>query len=300
MGWVYALVTPSMSGIVKFGATERDPEERLREANAHDTWRPPEPYVIAASAEVGDPFAVERGIHAILATRRINPRREFFRFTTEDARALIALIPRVTRETHDPRELEDVDMSAAIIDETASLTIDEHLIRETQEPLPVEQTLRAWVDRGYVRIDRSQKDAGMRMRDIYDAYVAAVPRVHARLIPKFRFGAMIREMFPGVGPHDGMYLLQTQQAAQNTQALVAQTNNDIREWLEAHYTITGRAFDMIGATALKQAYMTHARIDRLSDYTFRCLMLSHRIPHKKVNTGMVYTGIRRSHAPSRE
>jgi hypothetical protein len=109
-------------------------------------------------------------------------------------RALIALIPRVTRE------LEDVDMSAAIIDETASLTIDEHLIRETQEPLPVEQTLRAWVDRGYVRIDRSQKDAGMRMRDIYDAYVAAVPRVHARPIPKFRFGAMIREMFPRYRP----------------------------------------------------------------------------------------------------
>jgi hypothetical protein len=56
-----------MQGIMKFGATERDPEERMREANAPDTWRPPAPCVIAAATEVDDPFAVERGISAILA-----------------------------------------------------------------------------------------------------------------------------------------------------------------------------------------------------------------------------------------
>ena len=76
VGWVYAFVTPSMPGIAKFGATERDPTERLREANAC-TWHMHE-YAIAAAQEVDDPFAVERAIHAMLASRRVHPRREFF------------------------------------------------------------------------------------------------------------------------------------------------------------------------------------------------------------------------------
>jgi len=301
MGWVYALVSPSMQGIVKFGATERDPAARLREANAPDTFRPPEPYVIAAATEVDDPFAVERGIHAILASRRIHPRREFFCFPTDEARALLALIPGVLRV---PGELEAVDMNAAILEEATALIaheeaaeppVEEHpTAREQPETRSEEQILRAWVDQGYARLDRSRKEGGMRLRDLYDAYVAAVPGVHARPIPKIRFGAMIRAILPGIGPHLGLYLLQAQQTAQATQAQVAQDNSEIRGWFDAHYTVTGRACDRIGATMLKQAYMTHARIDRLSDYTFRGLMGCISIPHKKMTIGMMYTGIRRT------
>jgi hypothetical protein len=36
-GWIYCFVTPSMPGVVKIGATDRDPTERLREARAC-TW----------------------------------------------------------------------------------------------------------------------------------------------------------------------------------------------------------------------------------------------------------------------
>ncbi len=71
-----------MPGLVKLGATERDPSERLSEANAPDTWRPPEAYVVACATEVNDPFAVERAVHAAFAARRVHPRREFFRATT--------------------------------------------------------------------------------------------------------------------------------------------------------------------------------------------------------------------------
>ena len=47
-GYVYAFSTPSMPGIVKIGATDRDPSLRLAEANA-GTWSPPEPYVVACA-----------------------------------------------------------------------------------------------------------------------------------------------------------------------------------------------------------------------------------------------------------
>ena len=91
-GFVYAFVCPSMQGIVKIGATEREVVERLRDANSSDTWRPPEPYVVACYAQVDDPFAVERQIHAALSELRINRRREFFRATEDEVRALIARV----------------------------------------------------------------------------------------------------------------------------------------------------------------------------------------------------------------
>jgi hypothetical protein len=52
MGYICAFVTPSMPGLVKIGATARDPAERLAEANAATTGRPPEPYYLACSFSV--------------------------------------------------------------------------------------------------------------------------------------------------------------------------------------------------------------------------------------------------------
>ena len=92
MGWVYAFANASMPGIVKIGATEREVAERLKEANKSDTWRPPRAYVIACTAEVADPFATERAIHALLASRRVDPKREFFEITADEARGLFALL----------------------------------------------------------------------------------------------------------------------------------------------------------------------------------------------------------------
>lgn len=88
-GWIYCLVTHSMPGVVKIGATERDPTERLREANAC-TWHLPD-YAIAWTVEVAEPFAAERRIHVALSPRRVDSRREFFSATADEARALITL-----------------------------------------------------------------------------------------------------------------------------------------------------------------------------------------------------------------
>jgi hypothetical protein len=92
MGWVYAFANASMPGIVKIGATDREVAERLKEANKSDTWRPPRAYVIACTAEVADPFATERAIHALLASRRVDRKREFFEITADEARGLFALL----------------------------------------------------------------------------------------------------------------------------------------------------------------------------------------------------------------
>ena len=81
---MYAFVTPSMPGIVKIGATTRD---RLREANESDTWRPPEPYVVACAARVTDAFAAERTLHVRLVERRVSAHREFFRLTVNETSA---------------------------------------------------------------------------------------------------------------------------------------------------------------------------------------------------------------------
>jgi hypothetical protein len=86
-GTVYAFVTPSMPGIVKIGATTRELADRLREANESDTWRPPEPYVVACAARVTDAFAAERSLHVRLAERRVSAHREFFRLTVNETSA---------------------------------------------------------------------------------------------------------------------------------------------------------------------------------------------------------------------
>jgi hypothetical protein len=90
VGYVYAFETPSVPGVVKIGATNRDPVERLREASR--TWHEPDAYRIVWAVRVEDPFASERAIHALLAARRIHRNRELFRLTTEEARQVAMVL----------------------------------------------------------------------------------------------------------------------------------------------------------------------------------------------------------------
>jgi hypothetical protein len=88
-GYVYCFSSASMPGIVKIGATRRDPSERLREANAAGTWRPPLPYELEGALRFVDAFAVERAIHVRLAPHRESPRREFFRVAPDEVMRLL-------------------------------------------------------------------------------------------------------------------------------------------------------------------------------------------------------------------
>jgi hypothetical protein len=195
-GYVYAISNDAMPGLVKIGATARDPMERLHEARAC-TWAPPS-FRLITSAATGDAFGTERAIHALLAPRRADARREFFAMTHDEARTLLALVAAIGT----PSPAQE---------------------RLTSEPLAVaalvapDEKLRAWVDSRYNHITLREKDTGTKLEALYSAYVSTAPPVHTKLLGKILFGKMLNAVFPNVGPHkngactvSGLYLLRNE------------------------------------------------------------------------------------------
>ncbi len=93
-GYIYCFSNISMPGILKIGMTERTPEDRLKDSNAPDTWRPPTPYVIEFAKKVSNASQKEKTLHILLEkySIRVNPKREFFRITKEDVLIFFDLI----------------------------------------------------------------------------------------------------------------------------------------------------------------------------------------------------------------
>lgn len=93
-GYLYCFSNQSMPGILKVGMTERTLEIRLNEANSSDTWRPPTPYKIEFAKKVLNPKQKETTLHNLLSqyTERINPKREFFRVSSEEVKTFFDLI----------------------------------------------------------------------------------------------------------------------------------------------------------------------------------------------------------------
>ena len=85
-GYVYCFSNESMPGILKIGMTSRSPLDRLRDANiGSSTWKPPTEYKIEFAKEVVEPYNTEQTLHSVLPNR-INPNREFFKMTVDEAR----------------------------------------------------------------------------------------------------------------------------------------------------------------------------------------------------------------------
>jgi hypothetical protein len=175
-GWVYALVTPSMPGVVHLGATAHDPNERVNEANACK-WHMPD-YTVACARQVDDAFAAERRMHAAFSHRRLHPRREFFRATAEEATALIAL-------------------AAGFGAEPPVAAPARPMHRDDKE------RLRAWVEANFARIPLREKDSGTKLEALFGAYTSAAPPVHSTLLGKILFAKMLVSIYAGVGPHRG-------------------------------------------------------------------------------------------------
>jgi hypothetical protein len=93
-GYIYCMSNPSMPGIMKVGLTMRTPEERLKEANKSDTFKPPTQYIIEFAKYVTSPMLKERILHDLLTryTERINPQREFFRVSSSEVKRFFDLI----------------------------------------------------------------------------------------------------------------------------------------------------------------------------------------------------------------
>lgn len=93
-GWVYCISNPSMPGLLKIGMTLRTPQERLKEANSSDTWRPPTNFIIEFAKRVHNPLQKERTLHKLLEQydQRVNPKREFFEVNIATARLCFELM----------------------------------------------------------------------------------------------------------------------------------------------------------------------------------------------------------------
>lgn len=77
-GYIYALISSSLQGLVKIGKTVKDPSIRAREISS-DTGVPT-PFIVAYKVFVSDCDAGELFLHSLLEIKgfRINPKREFF------------------------------------------------------------------------------------------------------------------------------------------------------------------------------------------------------------------------------
>jgi hypothetical protein len=201
-GWVYAFATPSMPGIIKIGATKRDPAARLEEANASDTWRPPRAYVAVCVAQVDDPFASERAIHAMLAARRINARNEFFAMTAQEAQILLSLL--VAAPSNDTEQFTTMTVAHHVPERLEIEDVDARPTRTRAfgpSGAAYEPDLRDWIELNYTRIPLREKDTGTKLSVLYSAYASANPPVHLRLLGRNTFAAMLSSVFANIGPY---------------------------------------------------------------------------------------------------
>ena len=192
-GHVYAIANNAMPGLVKIGATTRDPIERLHEARAC-TWAPPS-FRLLAEASTGDTFGTERAIHALLAPRRADARREFFVMTHDEARTLLALVAAIGTPSPAQERLASEPLAVAPL-------------------VAPDERLRAWVEEHYVHVPLREKDTGTKLEALYAAYVSTAPPVHAKILGKIKFAQLLGVVYTGVGPHrnsagtaSGLYLL---------------------------------------------------------------------------------------------
>ncbi len=87
-GIVYILTNPAMPGLVKIGKTSRDSvKERLKEL--YSSTGVPVPFECEYAARVEDASAVEQILHETFGPYRINPKREFFDISSEEARDVL-------------------------------------------------------------------------------------------------------------------------------------------------------------------------------------------------------------------
>lgn len=84
-GYIYLMMNPSMSGIVKIGLTRRSPEERLDELSR--ATGVPTPFILVYKEQFNDCVRAEKLIHSILEERgeRVSSNREFFKTETSEA-----------------------------------------------------------------------------------------------------------------------------------------------------------------------------------------------------------------------
>ena len=154
------------------------------------TWAPPS-FRIIAEAGTSDAFGTERAIHALLAPRRADARREFFVMTHDEARTLLSFVAGI--ELQSPAQERQI--SAAPFAPLAA---------PLAAPVSPEDKLRAWVEANYTRIPLRENDSGSKLEALYASYVSATPPVHAKLLGRILFAKLLSAFYPNIGPHKNM------------------------------------------------------------------------------------------------
>lgn len=83
-GWLYVIESPSLLGLVKIGVSRRlnGPFERVRELSGSSL---PEAFRINGFCFSDDAFELENNMHKYFAKQRVNPNKEFFYITPQEA-----------------------------------------------------------------------------------------------------------------------------------------------------------------------------------------------------------------------
>ena len=83
-GWLYVIESPSLPGLVKIGVSRRlnGPFERVRELSGSSL---PEAFKINGFCFSDDAFELENNMHKYFAKQRVNPNKEFFYITPQEA-----------------------------------------------------------------------------------------------------------------------------------------------------------------------------------------------------------------------
>lgn len=83
-GWVYIIHSDSLLGLEKIGVSRRlsGPHERVKELSGSSL---PTPFIIDAFCFSDDAFELESNLHKYFDKQRVNPNKEFFRITAQEA-----------------------------------------------------------------------------------------------------------------------------------------------------------------------------------------------------------------------
>jgi TPR repeat protein len=122
-GYIYALINPSLGGLVKVGKTRRDPTERVKELSS--STAAPTPFVLAFDVYVDNCSAAESHLHTLLGRRgyRVSENREFFNAPLKEViKAMLAvegspLPARATPDRPAPPQTKPGPEAEAILEE---------------------------------------------------------------------------------------------------------------------------------------------------------------------------------------
>jgi len=105
-GYIYALINPSLDGMVKIGKTTRSPDERAKEISA--STGVPTPFFVAYKIYVNDCDQAEKYMHTLLSSEgyRVSDNREFFQVPLEKVITLLMTTKSQLDETPSDPSIE--------------------------------------------------------------------------------------------------------------------------------------------------------------------------------------------------